>query len=369
MRAQRRARGEGGSPQEDPKAVSERRQRRTGIGIGAAFLFVIIGVVAFGYYQEFYKPPRIWAGSVNNVEFNMGDLVKRIRVLQGVNRYQGGQVDLSTVPFEYLRDLINAEVLRQRMDSLGLEVTDADIEQELRRRFVPTLEPGQEADPGQIEREFKDNYGSFLTATGLSDKEYRVVIQEDLSELALAFQLAQDIEDPQQQVEIQWIQLPQATDIPPQDVAKRLENEDFSRVAQELNTPGPFAGPDGYVGWVPRGAFPDLDDTIFGNEDNGIEPLTPGTVSEPIFGTDGFFLIKVLTGSQERRLDDRMALKLTLELVNIWQEDALAAGTGNGSVKMQFNSRLYEWVTDQVFITAPRIDRPTPVPQLVPGLG
>jgi hypothetical protein len=39
---------------------------------------------------------------------------------------------------------------------------------------------------------------------------------------------------------------------------------------------------------------------------------------------------------------------------------------------MNFNSRLYEWVTDQVFITAPRIERPTPVAnpnQILPELG
>ena len=368
-RSQRRPRGEGVTLQEDPKAVKERRQQRTGIGIGAAFLFLVIGVVVFGYYQEFYRPPRIWAGSVNNVEFTMGDLVQRIRVLQGVNRYQGGQVNLSTVPFEYLQNLINAEMLRQQSRSLGIEVTDEDIERELRRQFVPIPDPGQETDPGQIEREFKANYGAFLTATGLSDGDFRVILEEQISERFLAFLLAQDIEDPQQQVEIQWIQLAQDSGIPPQEVIKRLENEDFTRVAQELNTPSQYARPDGVVGWVPRGAFPEIDDAIFGNEEEGIEPLAPGTFSGPIFGDEGIFLVKVITGSEERRLDDRMALKLTRELVKIWQREALVAGTGNGTVKMQFNSRLYEWVTDQVFITAPRIERPTPVPPLVPGLG
>ena len=160
LRAQRGARRAGGQTptlQEDSKAVAERRRMRTGIGIGAAFLLVIVGVVVFGYYQEFYKPPRVWAGSVNGVEFTMGDLVQRIRVLQGVNRYQGGQVNLSTVPFEYLQDLINAEILRQQSSALGIEIKDEAIEQELRRQFAPTPEPGQETDPGQLEREFRDN--------------------------------------------------------------------------------------------------------------------------------------------------------------------------------------------------------------------
>jgi parvulin-like peptidyl-prolyl isomerase len=369
-RAQRRGHGEDTTLREDPTVVAEKRQRRIGVGIGAAFLVVIIGVVVFGYYQEFYKPPRVWAGSVRNVEFTMGDLVQRIRVLQGVNRYQGGQVNLSTVPFEYLQNLIDAEILRQQSIPLGIQVTDEDIEQELRRQFTPTAGPGQETDPGQLEREFRDNYLAFLTATGLSDAEFKVIIEEQLSITALAALLSRGIEDSQQHVEIQWIRLLLDSNILPNDLLKRLENEDFTRVAQELNTPDDFAGQNGYVGWVPRGAFPELDQTIFGDEEEGIQPLEPGTISEPIFADGGFFLVKVITGPEERELEDRMAFKLTVELVDSWQQDALESGTRQGLVRRNFNSELYEWVTDQVFVTAPRVDRPTPNPnQILPGAG
>ena len=369
MRAQRRDHGEDDTPQVDPKVLVQRRQRRVGIGIGAAFLFVILGVVAFGYYQEFYKPPRVWAGSVRNIEFSMGDLVERIRVLQGVNRYQGGRVNLSTVPFEYLQDLINAEILRQQAPTLGINVTGEDVERALRRQFLPTAAPGQETDPGQLEREFRDNYLAYLTATGLSDGAYRVIVKEQLSERGLAVLLSQDIEIPQQQMEIQWIQIALDSDFLPNDIVLRLENEDFTRVAQELNVPSGYAGAGGYVGWVPRGAFPDFDDTIFGNEEEEIDALTPGAFSDPIFTNDGFFIVKVISGPEERELENLMFLKLTIELVEKWQRDELTSGTGEGFVRMNFNSRLYEWVTDQVFISAPRVDRPDPNPgQILPGL-
>lgn len=370
VRAQRRARGEGASPQEDPKVVSERRQRRTSVGIGATLLFLIIAVVAFGYYQEFYKPPRIWAGRVNNVEFTMGDLVQRIRVLQGVNRYEGGQVDLSIIPFEYLQDLVNAEILRQKSPILGISITDEDIEEALHRQFDPTLDPGQQTDPGQLEREFKDNYGSYLTATGLSNTDYRVIIEENLTEFALAAILSEDIEDPQAQVEIQWIQVPQDSDILANDVVKRLENEDFTRIAQELNVPSQFAGPDGYVGWVPQGAFPELDDILFGNEEDETVPEAPNTISEPIYNTEGFTLVKVLSGAAERGLAGIMFFKLLQEEVTRWQLEALESGTGDETVKLKFNSEFYEWVNEQVSVTAPRLEQPAPGSgQTQPDLG
>ena len=367
-RAQKRSQGEVSASQEDIQVITQRRQRRIGLGIGSVLILTIIGVVLLGYYQEFYRPPRVWAGSVRNVEFTMGDLVARIRVLQGVNRYQGGQVNLSRVPFEYLQNLVNAEILRQRSPVLGIQIQDDDIEQELRRQFLPTADPGEETDPGQLESEFRNSYGGYLTATGLSDADFRVIVEEQLAQRALALSLAQEIEPIQPHVEVQWIQIPMDGEILIGDVAQRLVNEDFTRVAQELNSANQFADPNGYVGWVPKGAFPDLDDYLYGNEEDEIAALKPGLVSEPIFTADAHYLLKVLAAAEDRELNNTMGQKLLQENVLLWQREALVAGTTAGTVRMNFNSRLYEWVTNQVFITAPRIDRPTPVPDLISGV-
>ena len=368
MRAQKRSQGEVSAPQEDIQVITQRRQRRIGFGIGSVLILTIIGVVLLGYYQEFYRPPRVWAGSVRNVEFTMGDLVARIRVLQGVNRYQGGQVNLSRVPFEYLQNLVNAEILRQRSPVLGIQIQDDDIEQELRRQFLPTADPGEETDPGQLESEFRNSYGGYLTATGLSDADFRVIVEEQLAQRALALSLAQEIEPIQPHVEVQWIQIPMDGEILIDDVAQRLANEDFTRVAQELNSANQFADPNGYVGWVPKGAFPDLDDYLYGNEEDEIAALKPGLVSGPIFTADAHYLLKVLAAAEDRELNNTMGQKLLQENVLLWQREALVAGTTAGTVRMNFNSRLYDWVTNQVFITAPRIDRPTPVPDLISGV-
>jgi len=367
-RAQKRSQGEVSDPPEDIQVITQRRQRRIGLGIGSVLTLTIIGVVLLGYYQEFYRPPRVWAGSVRNVEFTMGDLVARIRVLQGVNRYQGGQVNLGKAPFEYLQNLVNAEILRQQSPALGIQIQDGDIERELRRQFLPTADPGEETDPGQLEREFRNSYGGYLTATGLSDSDFRVIVEEQLVERALALLLAQEIELTQPHVEVQWIQIPMDGEILIDDVAQRLVNEDFTRVAQELNSASQFADPNGYVGWVPKGAFPDLDDYMYGNEEDKIEALKPGSVSRPIFTADAYYLLKILAAAEDRELNNTMGQKLLQENVTLWQREELVAGTTAETVRMNFNSRFYDWVTDQVLITAPRIDRPTPVPDLISGI-
>ena len=367
-RAQQGNRSNVGPQQETPEANADSHQRRIGLGIGTLLVIIVAGVIGFGYYQEFYKPPRVWAGSVRDIEFTMGDLVSRIRVLQGVNRYQGGQVNLSRVPFEYLQNLVHAEILRQESPKLGITILDEDIEQELRRQFLPTADPGQETDPGQLEREFRDRYGAYLTATGLSDADFRVIVEEQLAQRGLAMILSQEIEEEQLHVEIQWIQLPLDGDVLVQDVIRRLENEDFTRIAQELNASSQFSDGGGYVGWVPKGAFPDFDDFLFGNEQEGVEPVATGLVAQPIFTSDAYFILNVLSPAEDRDLTGLMGNKLLKESIDRWQRDALVEGTESGFVRMNFNSRLYEWVTDQVFVTAPRIERPTPVPEIMPGV-
>ena len=97
--------------------------------VGTILIMAIVAIVAVGYYREFYNPPRVTAGAIRGVEFSMGDLVERIRVIQGINRYQGGKVDLSVVPFEYLQGLLNSEILRQAAPSIGIYVTKENVDE------------------------------------------------------------------------------------------------------------------------------------------------------------------------------------------------------------------------------------------------
>ena len=323
-RAERRRRARSGQdeshrPEErSPEERRERRRRILSVSLGVILVGVVVGVVVFGYFWEFYRPPRVWAGNVNNVEFTMGDLVQRIRVLQGVNRYQGGQVDLSIVPFEYLQNLVNVEILRQAAPGLGIDPSEMAIDDELRRRFTPTIPEGQEVDPGQLEREFQNNYQTFLTATGLTDSEYRVIVEEEVTDFGLFLLMGQEIATPQQHVEVRWIRLPinpneaGASGLLPDQVAQRLQVEPFETVAREVSQPEGYADPSGYVGWVPQGAFPELDPILYGDETQGKAALNAGELSTPVYVADGIFIVEMLSGPEVREVDDRMRIKLAL---------------------------------------------------------
>ena len=293
-------------------------------------------------------------GSVNDVEFSAGDLVQRILVFQGVNRYHGRRADRSAVPFESLQNMITAEILRQAAPELGIQPTEEAIDAELRRQFQPTAAAGQETEPGQLEREFQNTYQAFLASTGLADSEYRVIVEEELTEYGLSLLLSQEIESRQEQVEVRWIRLPIDPDeagsngLQPDRVAQRLEVEGFEAVAQEVGRPDGYADPSGYVGWVPQGAFPDLDPLLY-----GAAALPPGEVSRPHYARDGVFIIEVLSAPESRELDDRMSVKLATELTEAWKDKALHEGVADGTVNINFNSSVYDRVADQAFGTTP----------------
>ena len=385
-RRRRRETGEDAVRQSE-RRTQERRRQKIAIGIGVALILVVITIVGVGYYIEFYRPPRVLAGQVRDVRFTMGDLVDRIRVLQGINRYQGGRVDLSTVPFEYLQDMIQAEIIRQAAPGLGFSTAEEHIDEELRRRFRPQPSTTQEVDPGQLDQEYENALTTFLTSTKLSEDEYRRLVEEELLRSQLSVVIDSAIPDTLEQVEVEWIRMEQDGPADPLQVRERLKREDFGQVAAEVNVPDGFTDPQGYVGWVPQEAFPELDDTLFGNPKRQRDALTEGEISDPIFTQDGAYIVHMISGPEERELrgfedlvgmdqealqalttEERQALrkelsirgKLAQQKVDQWFEDQISRGSDEGWVKIKFDSELYAWVADQVHLSAPRLQQPGP---------
>jgi hypothetical protein len=345
--------------QQSARLQEERRRQRLALTIGTMLIMAVFAIVGVGLYREFYEPPRVSAGEVRGVKFTMGDLVERIRVLQGINRYQqGGFVDLSVVPFEYLQNMLNAEILRQAAPGLGFTATDEEIEEEIKRRFYPTPPAGQEADTEQLDREFENNYSSFLTQVRLSDQTYRKLVEEDLLESQLGLMILGGIPEMPEQVEVDWIRLDYGGPVEPTEVKARLDGgDDFNAVALEISVPDGFANEQGHVGWVPQGAFPNLDETLFGDPENQVEPLAVGAISEPQFAQDGIFIVKKLSGAEERELELPMLRQLVKVRVEEWKNDQLTRGSSEGWLTINFDSERYAWVADQVRLTAPRVDR------------
>lgn len=367
-----RSRRQGATSAEAVQAARTRRRldsrrQRIAIIVGAVLILVIVGVVLAGVYQQFLLPPRVMAGEVRGVRFTMGDLVERIRVLQGINRYQGGQVDFSRIPFQLLTDLLHAEILRQAAPGLGINVTDAQIDEAIRNQFRPEPEPGQEAGDAQLDAqldaEFDNIYKNFLTQVNLTDDAYRRMMEERLHQSTLFGIMLGSLPEEAPQVELQAIALSLNSSASPEAVRERLVlGQDFGSVSREIT------GSDGYIGWVPEGAFPEFDRYLFGETEvaeDGTETrkpatLEPGEISTPIYQDETIFIIQAIGGPETRAVESQMLFQMASARVEEWKDDQLARGSDEGWVKINFDSHRYAWVTDQVRLTAPRV---TPPPQ------
>ena len=317
-------------------------------------LLTIIGVVSFGVYQEFVRPPRVMAGEVRGERFSMGDLVERIRVLQGINRYQGGQVDFSRIPFQLLTDLLHAEILRQAAPGLQINITEEQIDEAVESVFRPAAQPGQEVDDAQLDAEKDNNYINFLTQVNLDDGVYRRIVEEQLQERELFVRMLSAIPEEAPHVEVQAIALSANSSASPEAVKERLVlGEDFASVARELS------GSDGYIGWVTQGAFPEFDPYLFGDEESPAL-LEPGEISDSIYIDEAIIIVQAIGEAETREVEQRMAVQIAAARVDQWKDDQLAQGSDEGWVKINFNSDRYAWVTDQVRLTRPRV---TPTPQ------
>ena len=340
------------------------RKQRLVIIVGVAILLIIGGIVGYGYYDQFVAPPRVLAARVGSASYTQGDLVNRMRLLQRISVSRGQQLDLGSTPFRVLMNMAEAEMIRRAAPAYNIQVNDDEVELAIRVDFYPRVPEGQEVSPQQIESEYKENYQRFLESAHLSDRDYRRILKENLFRARMRAELGGQVPSVGEHVEVHWIKLDAgaapsplgAPAVSPEQVRARLDNEEFADVAREASRDRRYADEKGYVGWVAKGAFPDLDAALFGSEKQ--DPIVQNEISRPISTVDAVYIIKVTAGPEEREFSEVMKGLLTNHALDMWLNEQRDIGTKEGWLEMKFSSKVYYWVIDQLGQSAPRTTPP-----------
>ena len=310
---------------------------------------VVVGVLVYGYYSSYVAPARAVAAYVGNATITMGDVVKRMRALQAMGAYSDPR-SAASAPQETLISLVESEMAYQAALKKGVTATDLEVSYAIQSYFYPTPEEGEEVDPAALEREYEENYGAFLNASGLSDGEFRHMTRRSIVADKISSQLAEAIPNQANHVEVYWILILFGENY--QGARQMLEEgEDFATVCQQYNTDASYADENCYVGWVPEGAFPDLDETLFSIEHD--------TVSAPVSTTDGTYFIKVVGGPEVRDISETMRHKLELEAYGSWVDDLWDEYRANNAIRLIYNSERDAWAREQL-----KISEPTPTPTI-----
>ncbi|MBI4308412.1 MAG: peptidylprolyl isomerase [Chloroflexi bacterium] len=267
----------------------ERRLQRTTVITGIVAILIILAIPVYGYLEKVVFPFNDAVVKVNDKVFTMGDYVRVLRLLKTGSDLSGQQLNLGVIPFEVLQILEDNEIIRQTAPRLGLEATDQEVDQEIRKRVLP---PDNKArpEPAELEREFKERYRERLSLLKLSDGEYRDIVRADLLREKVRQMLGTEVPAVARQARLQMILT--SNDKLSQVQSELKKGTEFTAISKQLSADPDLQEKEGDYGWTPAGVTPELDDTIFG--------LQPNNISQPIETKDGVFILKGVQRSGDR---------------------------------------------------------------------
>lgn len=306
--------------------------------MGVIIVLAVLAIPAYGYYTNYIAPARTVAAQVGNTTITMGGVVKNMRANMAMGAYSDPQA-AAGAPFEVLNTMVENELVYQATLREGFKVTDAEVDFYVESAFYPVPEEGENPDPADLEREYKERYQSFLTRAGLSDREYHRMIRYAIAASKMAGQIAQEVSSHANHVEAYWILVPSEGDYV--KAAEEIKGGmEFADACGEYNVEARYADENCYVGWIPEGAFPELEEVLFGIEHN--------KVSDPIWTSQGTYFLKVVGGPEAWEMTEDMRNQVEFQAYRTWVEELRKEYLASGLLRYNFDSHWYEWVMDEV---------------------
>ena len=338
------------------RQVDVKKRRVAALVIGFLIL-VIAGVLIAGFVMTFVLPSRHLVVRVNDVKYTRGDMVKLLRVRQVGMDVLGTDFNLGTDTFQALQTIVENEVIAQSAPRFGITVSDEDADAQIRA----LLQSRGDISPEQAEREFRERQRSFLNSVGISRDEHRQMIKKNMLRSRFREFIGQSVPAVAEQVrvhrlvmsnqgEIDIMQVKFKDNVGDTDDPEKLQSA-FKDLVREFAVDNPeMVRRGGDLGWVPRDVITDYERHFF--------DLDIGKLSEPVPDADNasvviFFMVSDRQAARELDPEDLDQLK-TRALDNWINEER-----GNHDIYSKFNSDIYQWVVDQLKLTA----KATPVPQ------
>ena len=249
------------------------RIRRIVIIAAVVFLAGILSYAGYGYYKDYKSDPlREVVIEVNDVPFTMEYYVKTLDAYtQGMESesiyymadYIGGMV---------ADEIINAELVRQGAENLGIEVTPAEIDARLKEAGLP------------------------------DDEAYRDIIRSTLLQEKLEEHFGSNLTATMEQAHVQ-VMLVESEEVAAEVITRIDTGSNFTTLVEEFSCNSSI---EGDLGWLPEELMPN---TLIGDAAFNI---TPGEISQPVYDETatkdvGYWLIEV-TDEEDNKIRARAML-------------------------------------------------------------
>lgn len=243
----------------------ERKIRRIIIVVAAIFLSGTIGYAGYGYYESKVKPLHEVVIEVNEASFTMDYYIETLDAYTK----DADPSQLSYMSQIVANQIVQDELVRQGAQSLGVEVTNEEIDDEIEEKGVP------------------------------DEEAYREIISVDLLREKLEEYFASQLPDTMEQAHIQ-IMLVESQKVAYDVIAKIESGNDFAALIDEFSC-NPQA--EGDLGWLPRELVsnPLVEDVAFNLEPGEIQAVHDESTGKNV----GYWLIEVTEKDVEKGIKAR----------------------------------------------------------------
>lgn len=271
-------------------------ERKVQLFLGAMMAIVVVAVLglgAYGYYDANIRPKHERVLSVGERDFSMAYMERQLRyVIRTASPTDAARYDANTALQTTIDKVLDAEMERLGAPSLGISVSEEEIDAEVREQLrIP--EEDKEAFAAAYRKEVRDS--------GLKPDEYREAIAAKLRNEKLKQHFRDQVPATADQVRARVIQV--GTEEEAQKVLERLRaGEDFAAIAAELSLDTSTKDKGGEMDWVARGAAaPEVEAVLFA--------LEPGQLSDSLEISGAYEIYQVLEKAAAREVStDQRAL-------------------------------------------------------------
>ena len=255
----------------------------------------------------------------------------------------GTKIKSSEEIFKALQNMIENEIIDQVAPSLGISVSQDQLDIYIRDVFMPQYDSDESPDPVQIEREFREIFNNYLNSVGLSEDEYRKFTRWSMLREQMRQFVGESVPTVAEQVYLHRLMVMPDDEI---DIMKKKFNDgipfeyivrEFSKDNEEVVRRG------GEIGWVPRGIFPEYDYIIFDLEPNLLSIESQSIKNPPLLY---FFMIS--EKDPARKIANAELELLKTKALNDW----LNTKRKEFNVNATFNSEVHGWLSKQLQVSS-----------------
>ena len=307
------------------------RSRRRVLIVAVLGVLVLVAGPLIGFFLVYTAPSQQWFARVNGVAIPRAALVDVLRANQIDASLEHLPFDAAAQAFDTAALLVDNEVLRQSADTLGVAVSEEEIERELAAQLAPQLnaadlDASARAELAEAKRQYAD-------LRRLDIAELERLAEGELLRRKATGALGRSIPDPQPQIRLHSVVVGDV------ETAARVESEAALGVPfEELVRRYSFEPASGDLGWLPYGALPPAAaDLLWG--------LPPLEFAPPFQRGDGAIVVYVVSARDPSRPLDPVARRLLEEVAF---ESWLGETRAEQEIELQLDSETLEWVAEQL---------------------